>query len=314
VSQNQITITNAFKDSSYSQLVVEISNILNPYSLSELTGFEIYLESQFGGFAFQETNATLQVLQPSRPKSITIIASEKTVGQPTNFTFEIQPMNFFNPNDTIEIIFPPSFDLRLFSNTLQVEEKLSNSLDTVQFLVVDHNILSLPNIISNYTEDSIKIQISGLSNVDYVVEQETFGVSITSFDDDLVAQQLWDLPYTNTPGNLTLVEFIASNNTIDALSNYQISFFLQTNVNQGNIEIIFPSAYPKFEDNNNISCEFLENINSNAICSFSENTVKIIGAFLLSDETEKISFRLNNVFSFRKLVIYFLGYKSSICH
>lgn len=264
---------------------------MNPYSLSELGGFEIYLQSQFGGFVFQETNAGLKVSQPSRPKSMNITATEKTVGQPTNFTFEIQPMSFFNPNDTVEIVFPSSFDLDEFSNTLQVSGFLN-------FAVTEKNILSLPNVISNYTEDSFNVQIAGILNVNYVVAQETFGVTIRSFNGDMVAQQLWDLPYTNTPGNLTLIEFIASNNTVDALSNYQISFLIQTNINQGNIEIIFPNAYPKFEDSN-VSCEFLENINPNAFCSFSENTVTIIDAFPLSDDkTEKISFILTNVLLF----------------
>ena len=111
VSNNTILIKNAFKDSSYSQLIIEISNIINPYSLSELSGFEIYLESQLGGSAYQEDNAKLKVSQPSKPKFVSIENDEKTVNQLTNFTIEIHPMNFFNPQDSLEIIFPTAFNL-----------------------------------------------------------------------------------------------------------------------------------------------------------------------------------------------------------
>jgi len=114
--QNFLEIFDVFTDSSLdSNLSLRISHILNPYSLSSLGKFEVYIQSRFGGIVGQETNGQLFANQPSMPKLAKLESSVKTINQFTNITFQISPLNFFNENDTFEIIFPEVLSLESFS-------------------------------------------------------------------------------------------------------------------------------------------------------------------------------------------------------
>jgi len=120
--QNYLVITNPFTDIDLdSQISLKISDIVNPYSLSSLDRFEFYLHSRFGGIIAQQTNGKLTPKQPSKPRFAKIESSVKTLNQFTNLSCQIEPLSFFNPNDTIEITFPAILNINSFGILFQTK-------------------------------------------------------------------------------------------------------------------------------------------------------------------------------------------------
>jgi len=120
----------------------------------------------------------------------------------------------------------------LLKDFLQIQG-LVELLDESPVFEIANNTLILPQLIKQYSEETIIFQIIGVVNVGYFVEDATFEIRIKDTNNNIIAIQLNNIPYETTPLPINQINVEVSDFEINKRVDYTFSFYLEPSLNSG---------------------------------------------------------------------------------
>ena len=174
----------------------------------------------------QMTNGYIIVQDTANISNITYVSSNTSVFQLTNMIFMIYPPFFFDMGSTINIIFPPDFDLRQSTN-LNVYGL--NNISPAPSIKIKPDSIEIINCITNYikTGDYISFNISNVMNLNNASSQSFF-IYIKDSQGYQVAQNISGVNYISSTNNLIINTFSPSTKQINQLTYYIIDITIST--------------------------------------------------------------------------------------